>query len=493
MERDMNTRPRNLIFPNRTVDPLRLIGLLALLYIFARQASAQPVPPGSDTNYYYGTPLQSFSFSDTNYWTSDFGVYPNSFYNLASSPLGDGTALVVDSGDPALLQYNVTEETGTNNLSVGPSGSVFLWFAPTSWSGTNHGGTGPGVWGRLLEVGDESSGYGRWSLYVDPDGVNLYFTVQTNGGPAVTYLSAPIEWWTNRWHSIALTYTPTNSILYLDGYAATNGPGITNFPGSEVTANGLFIGSDNNGNNQAHGMFDDITTYDYPLSANTVAVADLTGEMYLLLNPRNPANWAGSAPSAPSSNPNYNVITGAGYLHYLGASDSCVTSSNVWMTNVNASATSQPMTFNFTIAGGTYGLMYDIFATPALTLPITNGLWSWMGQGGTCSRYSIPNLPTLGSVLFILGTSLDSDGDGLTDAYELLVSHSNPNVVDTDGNGMPDGWQVLNFGKIGNNPTGDPDQDGLTNLKEYLYGTNPNVSEGINPWVGEPAIFVSVP
>ncbi len=47
---------------------------------------------------------------------------------------------------------------------------------------------------------------------------------------------------------------------------------------------------------------------------------------------------------------------------------------------------------------------------------------------------------------------------------------------------LTDGWQVLHFGKIGNNPNSDPDQDGLTNLKEYLYGTDPQVSEGFTIW-----------
>ena len=47
---------------------------------------------------------------------------------------------------------------------------------------------------------------------------------------------------------------------------------------------------------------------------------------------------------------------------------------------------------------------------------------------------------------------------------------------------MPDGWQVLHFGRIGNNPMSDPDQDGLNNLKEYLYGTDPQVSEGFTVW-----------
>jgi len=466
--------------------------LPALLLCGSPLLHAQLPPGGGGTNsYYYGTPIMAWSFNDTNNWTSDAGYAPVSFTNLASTPLGEGTAVVVDSTDPAWLHYNVTESSGTNNLRV-DVGSVMLWFAP-SWSGTNQGGTGPGNWGRLLEVGSVNSN-GWWSLYVDPQGVNLYFTVQTNGGSPVTYFSVPINWTTNYWHCLALTYTATNSTLYLDGNLAANGAGITNFPGAGVLANGFFVGSDSAGNNQAHGMFDDIYTYNYPVNFSTVGVEYLTGMMYFLLNPLNPATFVPSAFSSPSSSPSYyNIISGQGYLQYLGASGSCVTSSDVWLTNVTASATTQPMTFNFTIAGGFYGQMYDVFATPALTSPLTNGLWSWLGQGGTCSAYSIPNLPTVGAALFILGTPLDSDGDGLTDAYERLSSHSDPNVVDTDGTGMPDGWQVLHFGGIGNNPNSDPDQDSLTNFKEYLYGSDPQISQGMNVWVGTPAIFVSIP
>ena len=65
-----------------------------------------------------------------------------------------------------------------------------------------------------------------------------------------------------------------------------------------------------------------------------------------------------------------------------------------------------------------------------------------MGQGYQCTRYLLTNLPPT-SVLLILGTPLDSDGDGLTDAYEVLVSHTDPHKADTSGDGMPDGWKVL--------------------------------------------------
>ena len=74
----------------------------------------------------------------------------------------------------------------------------------------------------------------------------------------------------NYWHLIALTYSATNTALFLDGVLATNGPGITSWPGTNVLAGGFFIGSDSNGVIQAQGAFDDLYTYNVPLDTNTV-------------------------------------------------------------------------------------------------------------------------------------------------------------------------------------------------------------------------------
>jgi len=43
----------------------------------------------------------------------------------------------------------------------------------------------------------------------------------------------------------------------------------------------------------------------------------------------------------------------------------------------------------------------------------------------------------------MLGTPQDSDCDGLTDAYERLVSKTNPYVADTSGDGMSDSDKIL--------------------------------------------------
>jgi subtilisin family serine protease len=47
-------------------------------------------------------------------------------------------------------------------------------------------------------------------------------------------------------------------------------------------------------------------------------------------------------------------------------------------------------------------------------------------------------------------------------------------MVDTDGNGLPDWWELKYFGHLtGTDPNADPDHDGMSNLAEWLAGTNP--------------------
>ncbi len=264
------------------------------------------------------TPLDSWSFYDSTNWTSDLGYAPVSFTNLNYSHLGNGSSLVVDTNVPAWLQYNVYENDGTTNLTL-DSGSVTFWYAPGDWSSTNAGGIGPGEWGRLFEVGSYTpdSSYGLWSIYVDDGGNNIYFSAQTNdlSSTLTTYLSAPISWTTNYFHFIALTYSPTNTALYLDGVLATNGPGVTIYPGPDVLTNGFFIGADETGLYQANGLFNSVATYSYPLSSNDVQTLFNYYYTYYEISPWNMAMFISSAPSSPSPLPStYDIITGAGYL-----------------------------------------------------------------------------------------------------------------------------------------------------------------------------------
>jgi len=219
------------------------------------------------------------------------------------------------------------------------------------------------------------------------------------------------------------------------------------------------MGSDDTGTNQCHGILDDVSTYNWQLDSNTISAEFVMNELWYLYNPMNVANIV-QAPFTPQVAPTFDAITGPGYLLAISTNSSgCTDSTNVWLTNTTMKVVSNAVNLTFTIAGGTNGLAYDIFATPALAKPLTNGLWTWMGQGYPCVTYTIPSL-TNSDVFLILGTPQDSDRDGLTDAYERLVSHTNPYVADSGGDGMLDGWKVLwGMNPLTNNPAQSGERD----------------------------------
>jgi hypothetical protein len=450
-----------------------IVPLLICLVCAGSLRADVPLPGPGETNIVLET--WSFDKSTNGPWASDSGHAPLSFTNLSSSDLGRGSALVVDSTNEAWVRYNCNESDGHTNITVS-RGTVMMWFASTSWASTNEpGGTGPGTWARLLEIGEytTNASYGWFSLYLDPAGANVYFSSQTNNGSQATYFSAPVDFKTNRWHHLAVTYDSTNCDLYVDGELVTNGLPIAYWPGSGVVTNGFTIGSDTSGLLEAHGMFDDVATYAYPLDAQAVAGEFFAGEVYFLLNPMNAANLT-QAPSEPVTTPVFEAITGSGFLTPIATNATCVSSSNVWMTNVSAAfANNATMNLTFTIAGGSNGCVYDVFATPALEYPLTNGQWYWMGQGSHCVTYTVTNLPSH-SAMFLLGQPTDSDGDGLTDAYELLVSHTDPQNPDTLGLGMSDGWQIA-YGYYGADPFSEPFNNGWTLLDEFLNGLDPTI------------------
>src|ERR1700722_5080014 len=114
----------------------------------------------------------------------------------------------------------------------------------------------------------------------------------------------------------------------------------------------------------------------------------------------------------------------------------------VWITNFIATLTSSnTMNVTFSINGGTNGGLYDVFATSAFEIPIASANWVWMGQGPSCYTYTITNISSA-EAIFILGTPQDSGGVDLTDAYQYLVSKTNPNILDSDFDNLLTGWEI---------------------------------------------------
>ena len=98
----------------------------------------------------------------------------------------------------------------------------------------------------------------------------------------------------------------------------------------------------------------------------------------------------------------------------------------------------------------------------------------------------------------LIGTdphNADTDGDGLSDGYEAYVSHTDPLKADTDGDGVPDATEVslgtdagrlpgvggvVGTGKFAENVrhgVKDTDGDGLSDRTEQLAGTDPTKAD----------------
>ena len=312
------------------------------------------------------------------------------------------------TGFNALLKYPILRSNGWTNLACS-RGTIIFWFMPQWNSGT--GANGPGTYGRLIDVGEYTpdASHGWWSLYLDPHGTNLSFSAQTNGAGA-TYLSAPVQWTSNEWHFIALTYSQTNSALYLDGQLLTHGSGVTYWPGADVlSASGFTLGSDANGTNVARGQFEVLVTFDYQLSPEFVAA------YYNFVVQLFPGQFGDSFLQS-SFNSTFTALESFnnGSSGNLIGLEACGVNSLMFL-----HPTPQGTNALIRFYPGGQSNQFDLFYSTNL-VTWTNVARSTAGQTNFSFALSAP------TSFFLLGTMQDVDTDGQTDAYELLIGHTDP-------------------------------------------------------------------
>jgi|GEM_PF-759283 len=191
-------------------------------------------------------------------------------------------------------------------------GTMRFWFRPRWSSGNVPGGTGPQGQSHLLVIGQPGSPSGLWQLIFDSDGAgtNILFQTQSNGVTAI-YFKAIIRWTNGLWHQLALTYSPSNIAFYVDGrpselffghdlrpspgfaIALNNVPGgILNYPAASARRGGLYIGQGAFGNAPALGDFDELETFNYPLSPAEIA-RDFPNARGLVADPKLDTDYDG--------------------------------------------------------------------------------------------------------------------------------------------------------------------------------------------------------
>lgn len=102
-----------------------------------------------------------------------------------------------------------------------------------------------------------------------------------------------------------------------------------------------------------------------------------------------------------------------------------------------------------------------------------NFIYPWTEAVGDNSHHSPATIGQLKAV-FALRFETDTDNDGLPDLSEYYYG-TNPLSFDTDGDLLPDLFEIENgLDPLTHSANADPDGDGLTNLEEFLHGTDPH-------------------
>lgn len=376
-----------------------------------------------------------------------------------------GWALARESGPVPPLWLPGVDATGRGLLG-GEEGTIVFWFNPTARDRT------PGHYARLLE-GVSAEGKLLFSLYVAPDGMT-YLSGLTPQGPA-DLLKADLGWKAGQWTCLALSYSGRQTRLLVNGQCVAEGPGLLEFKPGGV---GLVLGSDAAGSaaSVAGGLFDEITVLGWAAEEGTLTEQTVRAYWWALKEaaargPISEEEWAAQLERLAQVRAEREAAAASAAQTTL-LEVPCPTNVPVHVTNLVCVWTSNAgTTVSFELAGGTPGLLYDIYTTGSLVgSNIAASAWRWLARGPTCSSFLFTEQPD-SNAWYVVGTPQDTDLDWLPDAYEVLVSKTpthSASAPDTDGDGLPDGWELMHgLNPMVDDAAGDRDGDGVSNLQEY--------------------------
>lgn len=112
------------------------------------------------------------------------------------------------------------------------------------------------------------------------------------------------------------------------------------------------------------------------------------------------------------------------------------------------------------------------------TMPskVSSDAWRSTSANSTADKFltAYPWLPNQTFYLVVTNTS------ALPQTFSFRMNGSSI-TADDDNDGMPDAWELAYFGSLSHTANGDADGDGVSNLNEYLEGTDPTDKNSLRP------------
>jgi hypothetical protein len=175
---------------------------LCLLPVSVFCQTGPPIPPPDPSMAVAFWPLESPPWMNR-------GKPARAFTNVNLAPSWDyeGTTLSIDTNVPAFVNLNVFE-TNRTNITLA-SGSLEIWIQ-ANWTSTVDGGTGPGAWATIWDIGSYTASTGAWLLAVDPSGSNLVWVAQSGGSNQMVW--TPIDFDAGDFHQIVATWSSSRAV-----------------------------------------------------------------------------------------------------------------------------------------------------------------------------------------------------------------------------------------------------------------------------------------